>query len=143
MLEEEKNRILASLLDNENLLKGGAEEARARLLADLEELRKRGKELAGEKEGLDGLRRRLITENDKKAQVLADLEARKQALLNEIEQLRKLIQAELDKRRAALRNALQLKKELEALKRKMINQGKARVGLDVLKRNLEEHIEEL
>jgi len=64
-------------------------------------------------------------------------------LLNEIEQLRKLIQAELDKRRAALRNALQLKKELEALKRKMINQGKARVGLDVLKRNLEEHIEEL
>jgi len=54
-----------------------------------------------------------------------------------------LIQAELDKRRAALRNALQLKKELEALKRKMINQGKACVGLDVLKRNLEEHIEEL
>jgi len=49
----------------------------------------------------------------------------------------------MQKRKDLLRNFMQLQKELEALKRKQIAQGKARVGLDILRRNLEEHLEDM
>lgn len=142
-LLEEKNRILSELLEHENLEKGEIEEARARLLAELEELRTRGRQLAGDKENLDEMKKRLITENDKKEGVLRDLEARKNALMNEIDQLRALVNREMEKRRQAARQALQLKKELDDLKKKLIAQGRARIGLDVLRRNLEEHLEDM
>lgn len=142
-LLEEKNRILSELLDRDSASKGQVEEARARLLAELEELRNRSRELIGENENLDDMRRRLITENDKREGILKDLEMRRNALQNEIDQLRKLVNAEIEKRKAAVRTALQLKKELEDLKNKQVSQGKARVALDILRRNLEEHLEDM
>jgi len=109
-LLEEKNRVLTEILEQETLEKGQIEEARARLLAELEELRSRSKLLASENEGLDEMRRRLIMENDKKAGLLADLEARKNALLNEIEQLRKLVNAEMEKKKKRIENSFAIEK---------------------------------
>jgi cortexillin 1/2 len=142
-LLEEKNRMLQQLLDQENLQKGEIEESRARLLADIEELRRRARENANENEDLEDQRKRLLTNNDKKNSVLADLEARKNALLNDLENLKKQVNAEMERRKAAVKNALQLKKELDDLKKKQGAQDKARLGLDVLRRNLEEHLEDM
>jgi cortexillin 1/2 len=142
-LLEEKNRLLQELLDGELFEKGELDESKARLLAELEELKNRNREQAGEKESLDEMRRRLISENEKKEGILSAIEARNKALMNEIDQLRKLIKAEMQKRKDLLRNFLNLQKELEALQKKQIAQGKARVALDILRRNLEEHLEDM
>lgn len=142
-LLEQKIAVLNALLEEEQVENKELSEARARLRAELEELKNRGKQLAGEKESLDELRKRLITDNEAKDAALRDLDTRRNALQNEIDELRKKVNAEIAKRNAAAKQILELRKELENIKRKQIVQGKARGGLDVLRRNLEEHLEDM
>lgn len=142
-LLEEKIHILSQLLDAEGEEKGAIEASRARLKAELEELRNRGKQLANEKESLEELRTRLLTENEKKDALLKELDARKNALQNELSDLRNKVANEVEKRKAAAKQILDLRRELEAVKKRQIVQGKARGGLDILRINLEEHLEDM
>jgi len=142
-LLEDKIAALSALLHEEGSENKELQDQRARLKAELEELRNRQKLTAAEKENLDELRKRLITDNETKDAALRDLDARRNALQNELEELRKRIESEIAKRNAAAKQILELRKELENLRRKQIVQGKARGGLDVLRRNLEEHLEDM
>jgi len=142
-LLEEKIAVLNALLQEESNENKELSEARARLRAELEELKNRGKLLASEKESLDDLRKRLITDNEAKDAALRDLDTRRSALQNEIDELRRKVNNEIAKRNAAAKQILELRKELENIKRRQIVQGKARGGLDVLRKNLEEHLEDM
>lgn len=142
-LLEEKIAVLNALLQDENSENKELQEVRARLRAELEELKNRQRQTAAEKESLEDLRKRLLTDNEAKDALLRDLEARRNALQNELEDLRKRVENEIARRNAAAKQILELRKELDNIRRKQIVQGKARGGLDVLRRNLEEHLEDM
>lgn len=142
-LLEEKIAVLNALLQDENSENKELQEVRARLRAELEELKNRQRQTAAEKESLEDLRKRLLTDNETKDALLRDLEARRNALQNELEDLRKRVENEIARRNAAAKQILELRKELDNIRRKQIVQGKARGGLDVLRRNLEEHLEDM
>jgi len=142
-LLNEKIQILEQLLEAEGHQKSSLDGHAIKLKADLEDLEARSKLLATEKSGLEDLKKRLISENEKKEASISELEARKGSLLKEIEDLKNRVSNEIERRTAAAKQILQLKKDLEDLKRKQIVQGKARGGLDILRINLEEHLEDM
>eukprot|EP01100_Stratorugosa_tubuloviscum_P001307 TRINITY_DN128_c1_g3_i1.p1 TRINITY_DN128_c1_g3~~TRINITY_DN128_c1_g3_i1.p1 ORF type:complete len:922 (-),score=520.52 TRINITY_DN128_c1_g3_i1:182-2947(-) len=142
-LLEQKICCLEELLESEVSERNKTNENRQRLQAELEELKARQKQLAVENESLEEMRKRLLTENEKRDGLLADLENRKSLLQKELEQLRKNVENEIERRRNAAQEVLRLKNEVENLRKRQIVQGKARGGLDILRINLEEHLEDM
>lgn len=62
---------------------------------------------------------------------------------HEIEDLQKKMAKETSRRRQKAQALAELQAEIQNLKRKALIEGKARRGLDILKKNLEEHLEDM
>merc|ERR1712137_1504146 len=88
---------------------------------------------------------RLASELDaqKKARRLRDLEERRKRLLDELAELQRRVQEEMNRRKEQAAEIARLKTLIENMTQKQIVQSQARVGLDTLKKNLEEHLEDL
>merc|ERR1712137_1228814 len=88
---------------------------------------------------------RLASELDaqKKARRLRDLEERRKRLLDELAELQRRVQEEMNRRKKQAAEIARLKTLVESMTQKQIVQSQARVGLDTLKKNLEEHLEDL
>jgi len=142
-LLEDKVNILTELLDHEHEEKSTIDASRNRMQKQLEELKRQQDALDARNKNLDASQKQLTTEADDRARALQELEDRKKALMSEIEGLRNQVKKEIEKRRAKAKELLALQRENELLRQREINQRKARHGLDVLKRNLEEHLEDL
>jgi len=130
---EEKIQELQYLLASEQ--NEGAE-AEKRYKADLEAALKA-------REELEQFRKKLEASGSNLLSQLQEAEESRKRLQSELEDLKKKIKQEMERRKRKSKVAVELEKELQALKRQAIVQGKARSGLEVLKRNLEEHLEDL
>lgn len=102
-----------------------------------------GCDLDGLLNDLESERDGLLSDREAKERYLAELEARKNRLLSDMEALRKQVAAEIAKRREQDQVIAELREALRALKSKEIINNQARIGLDVLRSNLEEHLEDL
>jgi len=131
-LEEELQKLSLMLETEER----EGKEASLKLKAELEAAAKAREELEAYKKKLEANGSNLLSQ-------LQESEEIKKRLLSELEDLKKKIKQEMERRKKKTKAAVELEKENEALKRQAIVQGKARSGLEVLKRNLEEHIEDL
>jgi len=132
----EKIQALEELLKSEGAESAEAQERARRLRKELEDAYKA-------REELEELRRKLQAEGSSLLSELERAEEEKKRLRAELEELRKKIKAEMERRKRTSRAAIELERENAALKRQAILQGKARSGLEVLKRNLEEHLEDM
>mmetsp|Transcript_52280 Transcript_52280/g.131261 ORF Transcript_52280/g.131261 Transcript_52280/m.131261 type:complete len:917 (-) Transcript_52280:79-2829(-) len=142
-LMEQKINLLTDLLEAEKTDKDNLEGSRDRFKNELENMRKIRDAMTNQNLSLEEQKKKLLTDNEEKERALADAEARKKSLLGELEDLRAQVQREIERRRQKAKELLELQRENERLRQREINQGRARVGLDVLKRNLEEHLEDL
>lgn len=133
---EEKIKALMQLLESEGADKAAAEEQMRRYKQQLEEAERA-------REELEELRKKLQAEGSSLYDELRRAEEEKKRLRAELEELKKKIKAEMERRKSKAKAALELERENAALKRQAILQGKARLGLEVLKRNLEEHLEDM
>jgi len=133
---EEKIQALQQLLDSESGQSKESEERARRLRKELEDAFRA-------REELEELRKKLEAEGSDLLQLLRDAEDAKKRLRAELEELRKKVEQQLERAKRKARAALELERENNALKRAALVQGKARFGLDVLKKNLEEHLEDM
>lgn len=139
-LLENKIGVLQCLLD-ESLSE--MSESTSKMSAEMDEFKAREEALANERNRLEEERNKILTDAEEKQRRMKEMEERKAGLLAEIEALKERIQKEIQRRRDKTTEIERLKKEIETLKTKQIVQDKARIGLDVLKHNLEEHLEDL
>jgi len=112
-------------------------EARNRdLLAELEASKKANDEILAKQEQ--------IANEVKNSQGKLDEEAkRRNRMKAEVEDLKKKVGKEVERRRQKSKALLELQKEVQALRKRAQIEAKARRGLDVLKINLEEHLEDM
>jgi peptidoglycan hydrolase CwlO-like protein len=92
---------------------------------------------------LENERDGLLSDQEAKDRYLSELEARRIRLNENMESLRKQVEAEIKKRKEQETIISELREALKAMKSKEIVHTQARIGLDVLKSNLEEHLEDL
>lgn len=140
---EQKVNILQSLVEEGNSQVAALSEKQHKLSAELDQHKKRAEESAAERTDLESVKHQLLTDAEEKARRLRELEERKKRLLSELSALQQQVQNELDKRAQQLSEIAVLKKMIEGMGSKQVVYAKARLGLDALKRNLEEHLEDL
>ncbi len=133
---EEKIQALKQLLEGEGETGKDAEERAKRLRAELEEAYRA-------REELEELRKRLEAEGSDLLNALREAEEAKKRMRQEIEDLKNQIKKEMERRKRKAKAAIDLERENAALKRQALVQGKTRTGLEVLKKNLEEHLEDM
>jgi len=142
-LLSDKISVLESLLGEQAENSNKSDDERKKLLSELEEIRSKDHELNAELQHLEEEREKLLTDSEEKARRLAEMEARKSKLLEEIKQLQERVKQEIEDRKAKTAEIIRLRKEIEVFEKRQIVHTKARVGLDVLKHNLEAHLEDL
>jgi len=140
---EQKINILQSLVEDGNSQVAALSEKQHKLSAELDQHKKRVEESDSARNELESVKSQLLTDAEEKARRLRDLEERKKRLLSELAALQQQVQNELDKRNQQIQEIAVLKKMIEGMGSKQIVYAKARLGLDALKRNLEEHLEDL
>jgi len=133
---DDKIKILNKVLEDSEEAKRDAEEKARQIQQQIEFQKNANKEVSA-----------------KQSQILSDLESskakiedevkRRNRLKAEVEELKKKVGKEVERRREKSRAIAELQKELQALKKRAIIEGKARRGLELLKKNLEEHLEEM
>jgi len=133
---EEKIQALRQLLENEGETGKDAEERARRLRAELEEAYRA-------REELEQLRKKLEAEGSDLLNALREAEEQKKRMRQEIDDLKRRIKQELERRKRKAKAALEMEQMINDLKRQALVQGKARSGLEVLKKNLEEHLEDM
>lgn len=143
MLLEDKINVLEALLGDSMAEKGAMSDAQKALLAEIEEMKKRSEELGSDIDSMSEERSKMLTSSEDRERRLAEMEDRKSRMQTELQALRDRVSKEIERRKAKAAEVVRLKAELEKLKTKQIVQSKARIGLDVLKHNLEEHLEDL
>jgi len=140
---EQKVNILQNLVEEGSSQVAALSEKQHKLSAELDQHKKRAEEAASDRSELESFKNQLLTDAEEKARRLRDLEERKKRLMSELSALQQQVQQELDKRNQQLSEIAVLKKMIEGMGSKQIVYAKARLGLDALKRNLEEHLEDL
>ena len=140
---EAKATLLQSMLDGTVHTLEKLTEEQKQMAADLDAQRKRGEELGSGLGDLESERSQLLTDSEEKARRLNELEERRRKLLEELAELQKRVKEEMGRRMEQAAEIAALKLMVESMSSKQIVQSKARVGLDALKRNLEEHLEDL
>jgi len=133
---EEKVNVLSQLIEEHEEEKLEATEEAARLKEQLERERREKKQLKEKAE-------KAAKESQDIASKLEDAEQRRTRMTKEVDQLKKKVAKEMERRKAKSKAMLDLQKEVQGLRKKAIVDGKARNGLDVLKMNLQEHLEDL
>eukprot|EP01097_Dermamoeba_algensis_P000731 TRINITY_DN1260_c0_g1_i4.p1 TRINITY_DN1260_c0_g1~~TRINITY_DN1260_c0_g1_i4.p1 ORF type:complete len:672 (-),score=223.76 TRINITY_DN1260_c0_g1_i4:176-2191(-) len=145
--DRSRNETKATLLDDKLKIL-------SQVLADSEEAKKDAEEKARQiQQQIDFQKNANKEVSAKQSQILSDLESskakiedevkRRNRLKAEVEELKKKVGKEVERRREKSRAIAELQKELQALKKRAIIEGKARRGLELLKKNLEEHLEEM
>lgn len=142
-LLEEKVNMLEDLLEQNLERSKRSEDERNRIRSELEELRSRGEHLNADLSMLEEERSKLLTDSEEKARRLQELDEKRSKLLEELAALRDRIKAEIERRKEKEAEVLRLRSELEQQRKRQIVHTKARVGLDVLRYNLEQHLEDL
>jgi cortexillin 1/2 len=164
-LLEDKCAVLGGLLEQEKGARTGVESERHRLQSEMEELRDRLSRAQQMSESeVDELKKRLATLEEEEERIrqereearkkleetaedyqraLDEAEKRKQSLAEQIQSLRDTVQQEISRRRRKAAEAEALRKENAALRRRNVQQTRARSALAALKRNLEEHLEDM
>lgn len=142
-LLEDKIALLESLLEDAGISSSRRDEEHKKLKSELEEIRNKEQLLSAGLSVLDEEKNRLLTDSEEKARRLAEMENKRSKLLEELNALRDRINQEITRRKEKEAEVLRLRQEIEGLKKKQIVHTKARVGLDVLKHNLEAHLEDL
>lgn len=164
-LLSQKVNVLGNLLEDEKGIRSAAEQARFRLQQEMEELL--GKLSQTEKHSeqeLEEMRKRLEALREQEARdrrevelarqklaetqedfdrAMEEAERRKKELAEQIASLRKAVADERAFRKQREAEVQALRNECEQLRRSAISQSKARSGLALLKRNLEEHLEDM
>eukprot|EP01104_Vermistella_antarctica_P002503 TRINITY_DN12740_c0_g1_i1.p1 TRINITY_DN12740_c0_g1~~TRINITY_DN12740_c0_g1_i1.p1 ORF type:complete len:898 (+),score=381.01 TRINITY_DN12740_c0_g1_i1:140-2833(+) len=84
-----------------------------------------------------------ITGDSDRDALLAELEERQRALLAELEEARNRIKREVEARRAKEKENNELRKEIERLRKRVLINSKAWSGLDCLRHNLQDHLEDM
>mmetsp|Transcript_10250 Transcript_10250/g.25750 ORF Transcript_10250/g.25750 Transcript_10250/m.25750 type:complete len:936 (-) Transcript_10250:199-3006(-) len=135
-LLEGKVATLGELLEKEQFAKSLAQEDRERLQSERDQLLNKKGELEA---GFDSLS---MTAAEREAS-LRMLEERRQMLQKELENLRRVVADETARRIRQAKELAALREENSRLQKKVIVQSRARAGLDTLKRNLEEHLEDM
>lgn len=142
-LLEDKVAALQALVDQTAEERSSSDEERAKLRNEIQELRSRSDKLHANLESIENERVELVTSSEERESRLRELENRKSRLMAEIQELRDRIALETARRLEKTAEVERLKKEIQTLKVREIVQSKARVGLDLLKQSLEEHLEDL
>merc|ERR1712137_1175542 len=140
---ENKINLLESLIEGSNNTVNELSEQQHRLASELDAQKKRGEELGSNVSDLETERNQLLTDAEEKARRLRDLEERRKRLLDELAELQRRVQEEMNRRKEQAAEIARLKTLVESMTQKQIVQSQARVGLDTLKKNLEEHLEDL
>merc|ERR1711862_377216 len=140
---EQKVKMLESLVDGGNNTIAELSQTQKQLAEELERQRRRGEEMSSGLNNLESERSNLLTDAETKANALRELEERRDQLLNEIADLHRRIKEEMERRQQQAKEIAFLKNSMEHMSQKQIVQSKARVGLDALKKNLEDHLEDL
>jgi predicted nucleic acid-binding Zn-ribbon protein len=142
-LLEDKVAALHALIDQTAEERASSDEERAKLRAEIHELRARSEKLSANLDGAEHERTEQLTSAEERESRLRDLENRKSRLLAEIQELRDRIALETARRLEKTAECERLKNEIALMKQREIVQSKARLGLDLLKQSLEEHLEDL
>lgn len=94
-------------------------------------------------ESIEEERNNLLTDAEEKQRRLHDMEQKKSNLMDQIKKLQERVKKEIERQQEKVREIEKLKKQVQVFESKQIVETKARVGLDVLKKNLEDHLEDL
>merc|ERR1712137_979571 len=140
---ENKISLLESLIEGSNSTVNELSEQQHKLSSELDAQKKRGEELGSNVSDLETERNQLLTDAEEKARRLRELEERRKRLLDELAELQRRVQEEMNRRKEQAAEIARLKTLVESMTQKQIVQSQARVGLDTLKKNLEEHLEDL
>lgn len=144
---------IPKLLDVEDLLEGKPDERAVTLYCSLffhafvsnEERRKIEAAKSKVTDELSELKAKLQASEDARSELekeKSELDSAKSSLESELAALRSRLSDEEKARAAAQRQVLALQKELEKLKKSGVGSGSAVVGLELLRRNLVNHLEE-
>lgn len=133
---EEKVNVLSQLIEEHEEEKLEASEEASRLREELEREKREKRQLKEKAE-------KAAKESQDIQSKLEDAEQRRTRMTKEVDQLKKKVAKEMERRKAKSKAMLDLQKEVQGLRKKAIVDGKARNGLDVLKMNLQEHLEDL
>ena len=140
---ESKIDLLQSLIDGSNNTVNELSEQQHKLSSELDQHKKRGEELGAKNADLEQERNSLLTDAEEKARRLRELEERRKRLLDELAELQRRVQEEMNRRKEQAAEIARLKSIIENMTQKQIVQSQAYVGLDTLKKNLEDHLEDL
>eukprot|EP01098_Paradermamoeba_levis_P010222 TRINITY_DN42_c0_g1_i10.p1 TRINITY_DN42_c0_g1~~TRINITY_DN42_c0_g1_i10.p1 ORF type:complete len:834 (+),score=340.43 TRINITY_DN42_c0_g1_i10:50-2551(+) len=133
---EEKVNLLNKVLEENEDAKNDAEEKSNQLKKELEFQKQINQEMVTKQE-------QILGEVSSTKSKLEDEVKKRSKMKAEVEDIKKKVGKEVERRREKSRAIAELQQEIQALKRRAIVEGKARRGLDVLKKNLEEHLEEM
>eukprot|EP01094_Clydonella_sp_ATCC50884_P018825 TRINITY_DN355_c0_g1_i1.p2 TRINITY_DN355_c0_g1~~TRINITY_DN355_c0_g1_i1.p2 ORF type:complete len:915 (-),score=491.82 TRINITY_DN355_c0_g1_i1:298-3042(-) len=142
-LLEDKVAALSAMIEQSAEDRDASEAERARLRSELAEMRERSDQLTASLESQQYETSSALTSAEEKEQRMRELEERKSRLQKEIQDLRDRVAREIARREEKNKEVLRLQKQVEMMKTREIVQGKAQVGLDCLRKNLHEHLEDL
>ena len=143
LLLDQKVNVLESLITDKSSQLNDLSEQQHKLAAELDKSKRVKEALESGANNLETERNLLLSTAEEKDKRLKELEERRKRLLDEIAELQRKVKEALDHRQQQAAEIASLKKQIEAINSKQIVHTKARVGLDALKKNLEEHLEDL
>jgi myosin heavy subunit len=130
---QDKMEALEELVEKETESKQENEEVARSLRDELEE----------KKRQLEQLRSRIESDEEEKLNVSKELAAQRERLQLEIEKLKRQLKEESEVRQGREHMNARLRAENEKLRKRAESAGKLQGGWDLLRRNLEEHLEDL
>eukprot|EP01095_Lingulamoeba_sp_RSL-Kostka_P006826 TRINITY_DN2158_c0_g2_i1.p1 TRINITY_DN2158_c0_g2~~TRINITY_DN2158_c0_g2_i1.p1 ORF type:complete len:969 (+),score=438.61 TRINITY_DN2158_c0_g2_i1:88-2994(+) len=111
--------------------------------AEIDGIKVEKEKLSEQVENLEEEKNSLLTDAEEKRRKLQEMESKKSSLMEQIKKLKDRVTKEIERQKEKQLEIQKLKETISVFQKKQIVETKARVGLDVLKKNLEDHLEDL